>query len=183
MENLRVPESELDKPIGGTKTKLPLLPELEMLESTITDVVLQYSMFQGKPNYAKNENGENILDKDGNPIQKKEFQITFCFKNHSLSDGKPRKQWLKLGASVNEKSKLKKFLALLGIQIAEGSIKSLKQLVLLVESIKGYEVKFQLVNKPDAKGEVWQNINFDSIRLVSKAKNTPSEELDIDWQE
>lgn len=177
MENKQIPQAEFHKSLSAPKMKLPLLPELEMMEAEITSVIYQYSFFGGKPNYITNENKELVLDANGQPIQKKEFAITFALKDFTLNDGKPRKQWLRLGASLNEKAKLKKFLTLLGCDIPTLTPQ------LIIDLLTGTKVKFQLVNKPDDAGNIWQNINFDSIRLVAKADKNVKEPADVVWEE
>lgn len=157
-----VPEHEWNTKLGQTKREpLPLLPELEMLEAEITDVAYQFCMFNGKQQYVTNyETKETIYGDDGQPIPRKELNITFSIKGHSMVNGKPRKAWLKLGASLSEKSKLTKFLHILMIDLVEPSAKD------IISALIGTKIRFQLVNKDGKNGETYQNVNFESIRCV-----------------
>lgn len=183
-----VPEHEWDNKLGKTKREpLPLLPELEMLEAEITDVAFQFSMFNGKQQYVSNyETKEMIYDEKGQPIPRKEFNITFSIKGHSLTNGNPRKAWLKVGASLSEKSKLSKLLKILMISAVEPSAKD------IINALTGTKVRFQLVNKPGKDGQIYQNINFESIRcvvdkrvqsLIDKATGNGIQPEDIVWSD
>lgn len=170
MENTITPQ-DYQQQIGQKERQpLPLLPELEKITAEIAEVKLQYAVFAGKPVYILDQQTQKpILDKDGNPIQKKEFQITFNLKDYHLSNGEPRKQWLKVGASWNDKSKLKKLCKTLGFDWELITPK------LIVDSLLEVIVSFQLVNK-ESNGKIYQNINFDSIRLVSKPES-------VEWRD
>lgn len=172
-----MPENELDKPLAtGDKKPLPLLPELTMLDAQITNVTLEYAQFQGKPQYLQDfETKENILDANGQPIPRKEFNITFSFNDYQLPNKDPRKAWLKLGASLGEKSKLAKFLKVLNVNIVNPNPRT------LITCLMGRHVRFQLVNK-ESGGTVYQNINFDSIRPVDESKTFEAKSVEeIVW--
>jgi hypothetical protein len=152
----------------GNKVKrdpLPLLPELQMLNAVISKVEFRPSMFQGKPQYVTDyDTKEIIYDDKGQPIPRKEFNITFEIQGHSLSNGAPRKTWLALNASTSEKSKLQKLLHILMIELYENSDTA------VIDALTGREVRFQLVNKVGANNVIYQNINFESIRCVVNAE-------------
>lgn len=177
MTNQTIPDDELDKPMGQEKKPLPLLPELTMLDAQITDVKLDYATFQGKPQYVQDfDTKENILDENGQPIPRKEFNITFSLSGYSLPNNDPRKCWLKLGASMGEKSKLAKFVKVLNINLINPSPRALMQVLM------GRQVRFQLINKEGKDGNTYQNINFDSIRPIEETKTFEAKKADeIVW--
>jgi len=182
--NNSVPESEYDRKLIRSERKpLPLLPELEMLEAIITEVKFEFAMFQGKQQYVTDyETKEIIYDANGQPIPRKEFNITFEIAGHSLSNGKPRKAWLKVGSSLGDKSKLSKLLNMLMIKLVDPTPKD------IIAALLNRELKFQLVNKSGKDGNVYQNVNFDSIRcLVRKPLEAPIVQTisveDIKWEE
>jgi hypothetical protein len=150
---------DLNRPLKSPKTDLPLLPELEPLEATITEVEFKTDEFKGKTVYLTNDNKETILDGDGNPIPRKIFNVTVSYKSHLLSNGTARKSWLKLGASMNEKAKLPKLIDALKIKISDNPTP--KE---IIDALKGFQVKLQLKNNEGNDGKVYQNIIFDTIR-------------------
>lgn len=176
---MNVPEHEYDRKLTRNERKpLPLLPELEMLESTISEVKYEFSMFQGKQQYVTDyETKEMIYDASGQPIPRKEFNITFSIKGHSLSNGNPRKAWLKLGSSLGEKSKLTKLLYMLMIKLVDPTPKE------VINALLNKELRFQLVNKEGKDGNVYQNVNFDSIRGISLKPVQTINAEDIPWRD
>lgn len=168
MEKPQIPNEEFDQELKGQEMKpMELLPELEMLTAEVIEVKYEYQFFQGKQVFVLDENQKLVIDKNGNKIPKKEFIIKFAFKDYILSNGKPRNQWLRVGASWNDKSKLKKLMKTLGFEFELITPK------VIIDALMHCVVKFQLINK-DSNGKTYQNINFDSIRLVSKPES-------IDW--
>lgn len=181
---MNIPESEYDRKLLKAERKpLPLLPELEMLEAKISEVKFEYAMFQGKQQYVTDyDTKELIYDSTGQPIPRKEFNITFEISGHSLSNGNPRKAWLKLGSSLGEKSKLSKLLNMLMIKVLDPTPKD------IINALLNKELRFQLVNKAGKDGTIYQNINFDSIRcLVREPIPTPPVQTinpdDIEWKD
>lgn len=177
-----VHESEYDnKLVRGERKPLPLLPELEMLNSQITDVKFEFAMFKGQQQYVTDyETKEFIYDPAGQKIPRKEFNVTFSIKGHSLPNGSPRKAWLKVGASLGEKSKLTKLLYMLEIKLKDPTPRD------IMSALLNKEIRFQLVNKEGKDGETYQNINFDSIRGVITPKAEPVETInpeDIVWRD
>lgn len=149
---------DLNKPLKQPQQDLPLLPELEPLDATITDVEYKTDEFKGKTVYLTNENKETILDNDGNPIPRKIFNVTCSFKAYTLANGTARKSWLKLGASMNEKAKLPKLLEALKLKVSSNPTPRE-----IIDLLKGVDIKLQLKNNTkDSK--TYQNIIFDTIR-------------------
>jgi hypothetical protein len=173
---------DLDKPLGRSdKKQFPLLPELTMIDGKITDVKLDYVMFKGEYQYVTDMNTkERILDSFGEPIKRKEFTITFALPAYSLPNGEPRKTWLRLGLSLNEKSKLTKFLKAINLKITNPTPR------MIIDSLTGQNVKFQLANKPGADGKIYQNIVFETIRPAQEKQTevvAMKDLKDIDWKE
>lgn len=162
---------DIDQPMnsGGDFKPLALLPEREWLFARIADVKYVYVMFNGVRQTVKDQNKNEILV-DGKPIERKQFKITFEFKHYQLDNGKPRKQWLQIGASLNLKANLPLFLFNLGFNAKEGETTPSQ----IVGMIKGMEVKLQLVNKPvkDKLGEFKQRVVWDAVKSVDLKTTT-----------
>lgn len=182
MENIQCDENEQ---IGYSSEKKPLelLPELEPLEGVISLVRYQQVVFLGVPQFLTNQDTkENILDKSGNKIPKKEFHITVDLKGFDLSNGKPRNVWIQLGASLGEKAKLPKFLANLGISVGKDS--KAKD---IIDALTGVSIKLQVVNKIKEDKSISQKVVIETVRASSKKKETKQSSIaDLDavqWEE
>jgi len=176
-----MPESELDKKLGTKEKKqFPLLPELTMLQAKIETVKYEFAMFEGKQQYVTDyKTKEVIYDKSGQPIPRKEFSISFALKEHSLDNGNPRKCWLRVGASLGEKSKLTKLLGVLDVKLVDPTPKD------IIRELEGMDVKFQLVNKTGNDRIIYQNVNFDSVRkvIVAEEGKKTIDVNDIQWKD
>ena len=167
-------ETELNKPLKSQQVDLPPLPELEPLEAVISKVEFKADEFKGKPVYITDQNKVNILDSEGNPIPRKIFNITFDFKEYKIKNNEPRKAWLKVGASFNEKAKLPKLLEALRLKVSENPTPNE-----IITLLSGLNIKLQLKNNPK-DGKIYQNIIFDTIRPL--AAQEPIKTTEADWE-
>jgi len=161
-------------PKGGGKD-LELLPEREWLHARIADVKYEYAVYNNEIQVVKDSEGNIILGDDGEPIKRKQFEITFHFKNYSLPDGSPRRAWLRLGASMSIRSHLFTFLYNLNCHEADLTPAG------LIDHLKGTDVKLQLSNKLSKDGsKTYQNVIFDAVKLaeetIPKVEEEPWEE-------
>jgi len=172
-----IPKDEYSKPLnkGGDLPPLELLPAREWLGARIVDVEYRICMYNGQIQYMTKKDdatGDDIqiLDKEGNPIARREFYMTFEFHNYSLPNKSPRKAWLQLGASLGEKAHLPTFLY--NVLGADYSTETPQD---VVSALKGAEVRLQLKNKPnkDASKPPSQRVVFDAVERIGKEEEQP----------
>ena len=194
MEDQRppIPPEELDKPLskgGGDLPPLELLPAREWLGAKLVDVEYRICMFNGKVQYMTKkiegtDEEEQILDKENNPIPRREFYMTFEFHQYELPNGLPRKAWLQLGASLGEKAHLPTFL-----YNVLGKDYVIETPTDVVSMLKGVEVKLQLKNKPnkDKDKPPSQRVVYDAVERLDAPTTpdpaTPIKEKDVAPQE
>lgn len=151
-----------DKPMQNKLEREPLelIPDREWINAKIYDVVYEIDVFNGKTQYITNKKEEFILDKEGNKIPRKVFNITFNLNDYKLSNGNPRKAWLRLGASLGENAKLPKFLDNLGIEVGpDATPRDIEDM------LKGMDVKIQLANRKSKDGsKTFQNVVYDAVK-------------------
>ena len=96
--------------------------------------------------------------------------ITFDLKGYEMvgsKDPKPRKIWLRLGASLHKKAKLPKFLNAMGIKDHEITAAQ------LIPLLKGLNVRLQIKNKynedkdPEHKEQPFQSVDPEAVELIS----------------
>lgn len=170
-----IPQDEMKKKVGSDmpeRKPLPLLPDREWLNATIIEVKYQVSMFNNQVQYVTDQEGNPILDDDGNQIMRKEFEIVFAFDDYTIP-GKddPRKAWLRMGASFGEKAHLPQFLYnVLGPQV------NVETPADIIEALKGLRVKLQVSNKYNKeKDRTYQNVVFDAVKTIG-AQERPQPE-------
>ena len=173
-ERPQIPSDELNKPIGHDmpeRKPLDLLPEREWLNAKISSVKYQIAMFNGQIQFITDMEGNQLLNADGDPVPRKEFEITFHLNDYQLSDGKARNAWLKIGASMGEKAHLPAFLYNV---IGHADIKTPAQ---LIQALTAREVKLQLANKHSKKdpSKIYQVVIWDAVKGIGV--HTPSTEV------
>jgi len=159
-----IPENEYDQPMGGggDREPLALLPDREWLKAKISGVKFQYSIYNNQIQHIKDDQDNDILDNDGNPIRRREFEIQFELLDYQLPNGKPRKQWLRMSASRGERAHLPVFLAnILPTDFVE--IKTPKD---VIDALEGQNVYLQLSNRQGKKdpSRTYQNVIFDAVK-------------------
>lgn len=155
---------ELNQPMSRGKELPPLefLPEREWLKGKIDNVEYEYVYFKGKMQYVTNQkSGEQVLDENEQPIPRRQFNITILCQDYTLPNGQPRKAWIKLGASLNPKANLPKFLANMGLDYADGDEPTPQA---IIDHLKDLNVKFQMANKQGENGE-YQQVVWDAVKL------------------
>ena len=164
---LKVPESEFRRRVGSDMPAMkPLesLPERTWLKARIEEVSYQYVYFNGQLQYLTDQTQQQILDEQGNPIPRKEFEINFSFLDYKFTDGSPRKSLpLRMGASFGEKANLPKFLANV---IPDVNVETPDD---IIAALRGKLVKVQLVNKPnkkDPKKPPYQVVIYDAVKQL-----------------
>ena len=160
--NEQISTAEFNKEIPeGNLTPLPMLPEREWLEAIIVEVNYQYAEFKNEIQFVKDEIGNIKLDEDGNPIKRREFEITFELPKFSLDNGEPRKQWLRLSSSRFKKAYLPGFLKNVGID--SDGVTPQK----IIDELKNKKVKLQLATKTklDGSGQ-YQIVLHDTVRQL-----------------
>ena len=179
-----IAENEMAAPIGSDmpeKKPLPLLPDREWLVARIHEVNYQVAMFNNQPQYLTDMEDNPILDSDGNKIYRKEFEIVFSFQDHLLSNGEPRKAWLRMGASMGKKANLPVFLFnVLGVNPENLTPKQ------VIELLTGKAVRLQMANKPsEDRTKIYQKVLYDAVKslhapVVEDVKPIPPKDLDPD---
>lgn len=139
---------------------LELIPDREWIDAKISDVSYEIDVFNGKTQYITNKKEEFVLDKDGNKIPRKVFNITFTLNDYKLPNGNQRKSWLRLGASLGQNAKLPTFLANLGIEVGpDATPRDIEDM------LKGMDVKIQLANRKSKDGsKTFQNVVYDAVK-------------------
>lgn len=157
--NEEITDKDLTTPLNRPMKEFPLLPEREWLKAKIDKVDYRIAQFQGKTQYLTDQEQNPILDKAGEPIPRKEFNITFILKDYQIDNGSPRKAWLRLGASLGKGANLPTFL--INMRVA-GSESTTPQDIIL--DLEGQDVEFQLANKPREGKQPFQVVLFDTVR-------------------
>ena len=156
-----IPQDDYGKPMGGgNKEPLPLLPDREWLSAVIASVKYQYAIFNNQVQNIQDQEGNDILDGENQPIPRKEFEILFEFTDYQLPNEKPRKAWLRMSASKGENAHLPVFLAsVLGeVEVVTPSD--------VIQALSGMQVSLQLSNKKGKKDptKTYQNVLFDAVK-------------------
>ena len=146
----QVPKDELNKPIP--KRSLPPLPDLpdrEWLAATVADVEYIRAMFNGQIQYLTDKEKNPILGEDDQPIERRQFKITYEMKDYTLPNGGPRKGWLQLGCSWGKNAKLPKYLKKVGFKYDENDMPTPAE---LIKFLKGQHVFIQFEFVEDDEG-------------------------------
>ena len=164
-ERPSIPDEDYGKPIGSElpeRPDLPLLPEREWLGAKLVKCDYRISIFNKEVQYITNKQEEPIRDEAGNKIPRREFNITFEFKDYKCPDESPRKAWLAMGASMGQNAHLPVFLANLlpGSQLTTPSD--------IIGALEGLHVKLQLENKPrkDPAKQPRQQVIYSAVRKI-----------------
>ena len=159
-------EEEMDNPIpkGKDLPPLPLLPEREWLRGKITNVEYRYVYFNGRQQFmTDNKSGEQVLDAEGKPIPRREFNIEISCLDFEIAGSKDkqlRKAWVRLGASLNKKANMPKFLKKLEMNREEDP--SPRE---IIDYLTDLYVRFQLSNSEEnEEGKIFQNVVWDAIK-------------------
>jgi hypothetical protein len=173
-EKLKPSNEELKRPFnkGGEMKEFELLPDREWLKAIMVKCDYEISYFNGKPAVMTNQEGEELTDKDGNPLYRKVFNITFELKDYTTDKGTPRKAWLRIGASMHEKAHLPVFVRNV---FGDTDIESPEE---FIKACEGKEVELQLSNKKSKDGtKTYQNVIFDAVKLSGVVVD------DVAWDE
>jgi hypothetical protein len=187
-----IPDEDYKKPLskGGDLPPLELLPAREWLGAKIVSVEYRVCQFNGKIQYmTKKEYDETekkeveiqILDKEGDPIPRREFYITFEFHTYTLPNGSPRKAWLQIGASLGDKAHLP---TLLYNILGENYVIDTPQDV--IDGLQGKDIKLQLKNKPSKTPDKppTQKVVYDAVEKLDAPETpppaTPMNEADVE---
>ncbi len=177
-----VPADDYDKPVGSDmpeRKPLELLPEREWLNAKIVKVDYQYAMFNNKVQYITDGDDNPILDENDQPIPRKEFKLTFEFKNYLLPNNAPRKTWLQMSASFNDKANLPVFLNnVLGAEYPKTPTE-------IISALNEAHVKLQLQNKPnkDAAKLPYQNVIYDAVKTIDIGEHPAAQEEETNHNE
>jgi len=164
MENRqKPPKDDYNRPLPKGKDLPPLVffPEREWLKGRISSAEYEYAYFRGKMQYiTKQGTGEEVLDEEGNPIPRRQFNITILMEDYNLPNGEPRKCWVKLGASMNQRANLPQFLINLGMDV-EGQEDPTPQEI--IDFLEDMDVKLQVATKHGENGD-YQQVIWDSVK-------------------
>jgi len=163
-ERRRPSDSEFNRPLPKQKAlpPLPFFPEREWLRGRIGKVDYEYVYFRGKLQYLTNKDtGENILDEENQPIPRRQFNITILCNDYNLSNGDPRKAWIKLGASMGPKANLPKFLNNVGMDLELDDPTP----QMIIDFLTDKDIKFQMATKQGENGE-YQLVVWDAVKAI-----------------
>ena len=166
----QVPKDELNKPIP--KRSLPPLPDLpdrEWLAATVADVEYVRAMFNGQIQYLTDKEKNPILGEDDQPIERRQFKITYEMKDYTLPNGGPRKGWLQLGCSWGKNAKLPKYLKKVGFKYDENDMPTPAE---LIKFLKGQHVFIQFEFVEDDEGGQKQKLVGDAIKIDESPAST-----------
>ena len=174
MDTPDIPASDYGKKLSkGELPPLESLPDRQWLTARIIEVKYKYAIFNNKIQMVTDMEGNEVLDEDGQPIPRREFEIVFEFSDYKLPNKKPRKAWLRLGASLHEKANLPVFLnnvcPMTPFETPSG----------IIQALKGKHVSLQLknkANKKDPSKPPYQNVIFDAVVPVGQEKNPPPDQ-------
>lgn len=172
----QIPDDELDKEVPSREAPpLEFYPEREWLSALVDNVDYRYVYRNGQQQYVTNAKQEQVLDEDGNPIPRKEFNLTFLMKDYFLPNGEPRKAWLSLGASMSERAHLPQVLEQFGFTKDNPTPNQIKSV------FNGVEVRFQVANKKrERDGKPYQVVIWDTLRPIPKEDDPGSQKVDAD---
>ncbi len=167
-----ISKDEYGKPVSKGGEPLPLLPDREWLTARIKSVEYRVSMFNNqvqnitKKVFDEAENKEieeEILDDEGNPIPRKEFNLTFALDNYELPNKEPRRVWLSMGATMGERSHLPTLL-----HNTLGHDNEVQTPQEIIDALTGLPVKLQLSNKPnkDTTKQPYQKVIYDAVKTI-----------------
>jgi hypothetical protein len=162
-ERARPSDEDRNRPLheGKELPPLPFLPEREWISGKITKVDYRFVYFKGKQQFAEDKEGNQILDANDQPIPRKEFNIEISCHEFKLPNDKgPRKCWIKLGASLDTRANLPKFLKKMEMQRESNPTPQE-----IIEYLEGLEIKFQLANVTANNGKEYQQVVWDAVKL------------------
>jgi len=174
MTNPKIPRDEYNKPLssGGNMEPLELLPERTWLNAVIAEVKYQYAIFNNEIQYIKDQDDNEILDENDQPIPRREFELIFEFDDYQLPNKKPRKAWLRMSASKGMNAHLPVFLA----NVCDTTHEELQTPQDIISALTEMPVKLQLMNKKSKKdpSKTYQNVIWDAVRHAGGELPTPS---------
>lgn len=165
MERQGPSREDYNKPLPKQQAlpPLPLLPEREWLNGRINKVDYEYVYFKGNLQYITNQKtGEQVLDGNEQPIPRRQFNIEILCEAFNLPNGQPRKAWIKLGASLNPKANLSKFLANMEMD-TEGENPTPQ---VIIDFLQDKDIKFQMANKIGGNGQEYQQVVWDAVKPI-----------------
>ena len=158
-----------DKPIrGGSYTALPPLPDEDWLEADLAKVGYAQRLYNKKPVFAQDKNGNDILDVEGNRIPRMVFTLEFDLRDPKfrLVDGSPRHSWVSVGVAFGDNANLPVLLDSLGIQYSK-DVTTDRDVYEALKRIR--RVKFMVENKKVVKDGVTR---IYSNPILSKIRRT-----------
>jgi len=159
-DRIKPKQDEFNKPLGGKLPPLPPFPTREWLTGRISVVEYGIAYFNNKPIVCTDSEDNELTDERGDPIYRREFNITILVNDHYLPNNEPRKVWLRLGASLGKKANLPKFLKKV---IGEGFSETPAE---IINDLQNKDIKFQMADKvSESTQKEYQSVIWDSVEL------------------